>query len=217
MAKRHISIDFDFPPDEPSEAHAARIRQVFGGLGWTVTQYGGGSSNVHRGSLDIESEDGRLDHPTLVAILKKLDIPLTEDTFTHTNILGDVSMERRSLTWAQCREADIADVHVEILGAAPAASIQWKDRRIPCIGVRCNVSPRGPAPLKTPLCIDVTAIRDNGRPLGGFATLSGAVWHPGERVFDVPVEEVVANVDLLVRILDIHRAGEVVFRSIPVL
>jgi hypothetical protein len=149
MATRHISIDYDFPPDEPSEVQASKIRQAFGELGWTMTQYGGGSSNVHRCCLDIESADRLLDHPTLLATLKRLGIPLTEDASTYTTISGDVSMERRSVEWAHCQEADIADVHLEVLAAAPAGSFQWEDRRLPRVGVRCAVSPQGSTPPDT--------------------------------------------------------------------
>src|SRR5262249_7259053 len=143
MANRRISIDYDFRPDEPSPDHASQIREAFAQLGWTVTYYGGGTSNVHRGFLDIESSDRQLDHPTLIATLKRLGIPLTGNAFTHTGISGDVSMDRRSVEWAHGREADIDDVHVEILDVTSRDPFQWQDRLVPQLGVRCIVSPRG--------------------------------------------------------------------------
>jgi hypothetical protein len=217
MANRRISIDYDFRPDEPSGSHASQIRQAFGELGWTVTQYGGGSSNVHRCYLDIESADHQLDHPTLIATLKRLGIPLTQDPSVYTSISGDVSMERRSFDWPRCREADVGDVHVEVVDVTPRGPIQWKGRLVPQVGVRCIVSPCGNEYLKVPLCMEVTALGEDDKPLGsGLRTYSGPLSRPGETVCELPVEREVATVNLLVRILDIHRAGEVMFRSVPV-
>jgi hypothetical protein len=87
MAKRRVSISYDFRPDEPSDGQETQIRQAFAELGWAVTYYGGGSSNVHRCYLDIESDDRDLDRPTLVATLKRLGIPVGDDT----SIYGDLS------------------------------------------------------------------------------------------------------------------------------
>lgn len=86
MAKRNISIAYDFRDDEPSGGQETHIRQAFAELGWTVTGYGGGSSNVHRCFLDIESDDRDLDRPTLVATLTRLGIPVGDTTDIH----GDV-------------------------------------------------------------------------------------------------------------------------------
>jgi hypothetical protein len=86
--KRYIIISYDFRPDEPSGAYEAQIRQAFGELGWIVTQYGGGSSNVHRCYIDIESEDHHLDRPTLVKTLERLGIPMGDIA-----IDGDLSPE----------------------------------------------------------------------------------------------------------------------------
>jgi hypothetical protein len=213
MAKRCISISYDFRPDEPSGGQEMQIRQAFADLGWTVTYYGSGSSNVHRCFLDVESDDCQLDHPTLIATLMRLGIPLTEDPSTYTTISGDMSMARRSEEWGYCQEADMADVHLQILDVTPGGSFQWKDRRVPCLGVRCIVSPHGSKTLRFPVCMRVTALRTEGNPLGHA---EGPLWHPGERAFEAPTEEPVASFDLLVRILDIHRAGEVVFHSVTV-
>ena len=78
--KRHIAISYECRPDEPSATapYEAQIRQAFAELGWTVTQYGGGSSNVHRCHIDIEADDRELDRPTLVAMLKRLGIPIDD-------------------------------------------------------------------------------------------------------------------------------------------
>jgi hypothetical protein len=215
MANRHISIDYDFRPDEPNEAYTRQIRQAFAEFGWTVTQYGGGSSNVHRCFLAIESEDRPLDHPTLIATLKRLGIPLTENPFTGTLIAGDVSMERRSVEWAHGRAADVADVHVEFLDVAPRGSFELEGRRVPQLGVRCIVSPRGTSPLRFPLAMEVIALREDEKRLGFFHRTVTSSSHLGETILNIPTAEQVATVHLLVRLLDMHRAGEVVFRSVP--
>jgi hypothetical protein len=90
MAKRRISISYDFRDDEPSKDYESQIRQAFADLGWTVTYYGGGSSNVHQCYLDLESDAPQLDRPTLLATLRRLGIPLGDNTFIHS----DVSPER---------------------------------------------------------------------------------------------------------------------------
>jgi hypothetical protein len=51
--------------------YEAQIRQAFAELGWTVTQYGGGSSNVHHCPVDIQSDDRELARPTLIATLER--------------------------------------------------------------------------------------------------------------------------------------------------
>jgi hypothetical protein len=212
MASRSIYITYP-PSDTPS---GDQVRRAFAELGWAVKHYGIGSSSLERDALDIESEDRPLDHPTLIATLKGLGIPLAEDQFNHTDIIGDVAMARQSVEWAHGRGAEIEDVHLEILGVTPQGSVQWQDRLVPRLGVRCSISPRGSGTLRYPLCIEVKGLRDDGRPLSRLATHSGALWHTGEATFEVPTEEPVAVVHLLVRILDIHRAGEVLFRSVPV-
>ena len=87
--KRHIVISYDCRADEPSATapYEAQIRQAFAELGWTVIQYGGGSSNVHRCHIDIQSNGPELDRPTLIATLERLGIPVGDDT----SISGDVS------------------------------------------------------------------------------------------------------------------------------
>jgi hypothetical protein len=90
MSKRHISISYDFREGEYSVWQEAEIRQAFAELGWTLTQYGGGSSNVDRCSISIESEDRDLDRPTLIATLERLGIPVGDNT----GIYGDLSPER---------------------------------------------------------------------------------------------------------------------------
>ena len=85
--KRQIAISYDCRSDEPSAVYSAQIRQAFAELGWTVTQCGGGSSNVHRCHIDIESDASELDRPALVATLKRLGIPVGDDL----SISGDVS------------------------------------------------------------------------------------------------------------------------------
>jgi len=86
--KRHIVISYDCRPDEPSATapYEAQIRQAFAELGWAVTQYGGGLSNVHRCYIDIQSDNRELDRPTLVTALQRLDIA-GDDVSIH----GDVS------------------------------------------------------------------------------------------------------------------------------
>jgi hypothetical protein len=85
--KRLIVISYDCRPDEPSAAYRAEIKQAFAELGWTVTQCGGGMSNVHRCFIDIEADDRELDMATLIATLERLGIPVGKDT----GIEGDVS------------------------------------------------------------------------------------------------------------------------------
>jgi hypothetical protein len=212
MAKRLIYITY--PPS--AAADGDEVRRAIAKLGWTVMHYGIGSSSMERDALDIESEDRPLDHPTLIATLKDLGIPLAEDQFNYTSIIGDVAMPRQSVEWAHGREADIGDVHLEVLDVTPQGSVQWQDRLVPRLGVRCIISPRGSSPLRFPLCLEVKGLREDGKPLSGLATYSGELWHTGEATFEVPTEEPVAAVHLLVRILDIHRGGEVLFRSVPV-
>jgi hypothetical protein len=84
--KRRISISYDFRPDEPGEGQGAQIQQAFAELGWAVTYYGGGSSNVHRCYIDIESDDRDLDRPTLIATLVRLGIPVGGDTSIHGDL-----------------------------------------------------------------------------------------------------------------------------------
>jgi hypothetical protein len=212
MAKRLIYITY--PPS--AAASGDEVRRAIAEVGWKVTHYGIGSSSMDRDALDIESEDRPLDHPTLIATLKDLGIPLAEDEFNYTSIIGDVAMLRQSVEWAPGRGADIEDVHLEVLDVSPQGSIQWQDRLVPRLGVRCIVSPRGSSALRYPLCMDIKGLREDGKPLSHLATYSGALWHTGEVTFAVPTEELVAAVHLLVRILDIHRAGEVLFQSVPV-
>jgi hypothetical protein len=192
------------------------VRRAFAELGWTVKHYGIGSSSMDRDGLDIESDDRALDHPTLIATLKGLGLPLSEAQFNYTDIIGDVAMMRHSVEWGHTRGADIDDLHLEIADVNPQGSVQWQDRLVPRLGVRCVISPRGSTPLRFPLCMEVKGFREDGTPLSRLATYSGALWHAGEARFEVPTDELVTAVDLLVRILDIHRAGEVLFRSVPV-
>src|SRR5438067_3047648 len=119
MAKRSIYITYP-PSDTPS---GDRVRRAFAELGWTVKHYGIGSSSLERDALDIESEDRPLDHPTLIATLKGLGIPLAEDQFNHTDIVGDVAMARQTVEWAPGRGADIEDVHLEVLDVAPQGTV----------------------------------------------------------------------------------------------
>lgn len=217
MPERHISISYNFRPDEPSGGQESEIRRAFAALGWKVTQYGGGSSNVNRCYLDIESADQPIDHPTLITTLKALGIPLAEDPSNHTDIHGDVSMERRSVEWAHCREADIDDVHLEVLGVTPSNPFEAEGRLIPQVEVRCVVSPRGNRRLRFPLGLEVAALGKDDKPSSRWVVCSGSVSRPGEIVFEVPMEPQAATVDLLMRVLDIHRAGEAVFRVVPVL
>jgi hypothetical protein len=212
MAKHSISISY------PPYAHpdTEQVRRTFAELGWTVTYYGIGSSNLERDAIDVESDERPLDHPTLLATLRGLDIPLVEDPFNYTSISGDVSMARQSVKWEPGRGADIEDVHLEILDVRPHGSFEWQDRFVPRLGVRCIVFPRGNDPLKFPVCIDVRALREDGQPISRLAILGGPVWQAGETTFEVPMDEPVDTIQLLVRILDLHRAGEVLFRSVPV-
>jgi hypothetical protein len=213
MAKRSIYITYPLAPTAPG---GDQVRRAFAELGWTVKHYGIGSSSMDRDGLDIESEDRPLDHPTLIATLKGLGIPLAEDRFNNTSILGDVEMPQQSIDWAPRRGADVEDMHLEVVDVTPHGSLQWQDRLVPRLRVRCTLSPRGSAPLSYPVRMEVRGLREDGRPLSRLVTDSGPLWNTGEATFEVPAEEPVAAVHLLVRILDIHRASEVLFRSVPV-
>jgi hypothetical protein len=213
MAKHSISITYPLANPTPS---GDQVRRAFAELGWTVTHYGIGSSSMDRDGLDIESDDRPLDHATLIAALKSLGIPLSEQQFNDTGIIGDVAMARQSVVWAHSRGADIEDVHLEIVDLTPHGSVQWQDRLVPRLGVRCIISARGSIPLRYPLGMAITGLGEDGMPLSRLATYSGPLWRGGEVTFEVPTEEPSAAIDLLVRILDIHRAGEVLFRSVPV-
>ena len=96
MAKHSISISYPLSNATPS---GDQVRRTFAELGWTVAHYGIGSSSMERDGLDIESDGRPLDHPTLVATLKGLGIPLSEDQFNDTSIIGDVAMARQSVAW----------------------------------------------------------------------------------------------------------------------
>ena len=213
MAKHSISITYPFSNPTPSADH---VQRAFAELGWTVTHYGIGSSSMDRDGLDIESDGRTLDHPTLIATLNSLGIPLREQQFNDTTIIGDVTMARQSVAWAYSRGADIEDVHLEIVDVTLQGSVQWQDRLVPRLGVRCIISARGSSPLRCPLGMEIKGLREDSKPLSQLATYSGPLWHAGEVSFEVPAEEPSAAIDLLVRILDIHRAGEVLFRSVPV-
>ena len=213
MAKYSISVTYPLPHTTPS---GDRVRRAFAELGWTVTHYGIGSSSMDRDGLDIESEGRQLDHPTLIATLNSLGIPLSEQQYNDTTIIGDVAMARQSVAWAHSRGADIEDLHLEIVDVTPQGSVQWKDHLVPRLEVRCVISPRGNSPLRCPLGMEIKGLRADGKPLSHLGTYSGPHWHTGEATFEVPTEAPSAAVDLLVRILDIHRAGEILFRSVPV-
>jgi hypothetical protein len=213
MAKRLIYITY---PPANTAANGDQVRQAFAELGWTVKHFGIGSSSMDRDGLDIESEDRPLDHPTLIATLKGLGIPLAEDQSNYTSIIGDVAMPRQSVEWVDHRGADVGDMHLDILDVTPKGSVQWQDHLVPRLEVRGVVSPRGSSSLRCPLCFQVKGLREDGNSLSRLASYGGALWHSGEITFEVPTEEPVTEIHLLVRILDIHRAGEVLFRSVPV-
>lgn len=219
--KRHISISFYFGHSDPSHSE---VEQAFAELGWTVVHYGGGSSNIDRCYLTLESEDGHMDHPTLKATLTRLGIPLTEDT----SVFGDLPVERKlDIYWTECRAVSIQDVHLEILditpgepGRFPTKAGSTKTRLVPSVNVRCMLSPHGDGPLEFPLVIKVDAFSEDNKPLAAGSinwtsgeTLSGSK----EIVVGIPIgNKRLAALNLLVRIFDIHRAGEVMFRSVPV-
>jgi hypothetical protein len=61
--KCRINVSYAFRSDEPSGVYEAKIRKAFAELGGVVTDYGGGSWNVHWWYIDIESDDRALDRP----------------------------------------------------------------------------------------------------------------------------------------------------------
>lgn len=83
MALRHITFSYEFRDNEPSGGQEEEIRQAFAELGWKMTYYGGGSSNVHKCSVDLEAEDRTLDQKTMHATLTRLGIPTGDDSFIH--------------------------------------------------------------------------------------------------------------------------------------
>jgi hypothetical protein len=212
MAKRSISVTY---PLSASGVSGDQARRAFAELGWTVKHCGIGSSSMDRDGLAIESNDRPLDHPTLIATLKGLGVPLSEQQFNHTDIIGDVAMARQSVDWVQSRECAVGDVHLEILAVTSQGAVRRQDRLVPRLVVRCLISPRGSSSLRYPVCMEVKGLHEDGSPLSRLATSSGPLWHAGEATFEVPTEEPVAAIDLLVQILDIHRAGEVRFQSVP--
>jgi hypothetical protein len=129
---------------------------------------------MDRDGLDIESEGRPLDHSTLIATLKSLGIPVSEDQFNYTSIIGDVAMARQFVAWAQSPGADIEDVHLEILDVAPQGSVQWQDLLVPRLAVRCLISSRKSSSLRCPLCMEVEGLSEDGKPLSRLATSRGA-------------------------------------------
>ncbi len=217
MSKRSISINYDFRPDEPVGGQESEIRQAFAQLGWSVVQYGGGSSNVHRCGLVIESETSELDHPTLINTLAKLGIPLSSDQFTGTSIYGDVLMHRQTVEWRNSHGVAIQDVHLEVLEVAHLAKAEWLDAGeeglIPTVGVKYRISTHKTQALQFPVDLSIQLIHANGKELGKS---HGPTWRAGEFTARPTATDKTATVDLLVRILDIHRAGEALFRTVPV-
>src|SRR5262245_2121065 len=176
MAGRTISITYDFRPDEPSGGQEASIRQAFEELGWRVTYYGGGSSNVDRCYLDIESDTRDLDHPTLIATLKRLGIPLSADPLTGISIYGDVAMESQAVDWAHGREHVVQGVRLKVSNVVVLSKDKWFDGGakgiLPVARVQCEMTPASGTVLRAPFSLTVEASTDDGR---GIAS-SGMNW-----------------------------------------
>ena len=216
ISTRRHTIDYHFHPGQPCDERRKKVEREFAELGWKVIQYSG-SSNLHRVGIDIESSSCELDHATLIATLAKLDVPLSSDPFTGTHLYGDVAMKRCSVAWETSHQATVEDVRVEIQEVELLDRKEWfyagEKGLVPVIGLTCRVGPSGPAPPRFPVEIAFGIHRPDGKSLGGS---SGPLWRTGPARFTANMSDVTPMIDLDVRILDIHRAGEIMFRSVPV-
>jgi hypothetical protein len=222
MAKRTISITYDFRPGEPIGGQEADIRRAFEELGWRVTYYGGGSSNVDRCYLDIESGGPELDHPTLIATLRRLGIPLSEDPLTGISIYGEVAMEARAVGWAVGREHLIQGVRLKVSNVVVLPKDKWFDGGakgiLPVARVRCEVTPAPGTVLRAPFVLTVEASTDAGEPVAS----SGMNWPTATSVARDSIIDLILNrrpsetLTLTLRALDLHRAWQVAFRGVPV-
>jgi hypothetical protein len=208
MAKRLIHIEF-FAGGEPNEETLAEMKQAFADLGWILDFSIGGGSNVDRWGLSFTAEDSEMPYATLMAMFRRFGLPLD---YCGPFLYGDVSMMRQSVDWPRVRGADVEDVHLETLDITVSGSFHWPDRLVLEAGVRCVVSPRGDPGLPPPSFWAVALDADD-KPLSDWnAYSSGGSW--GGTVLRLGSSgQLTPPVNLLVRIMDLHRAGEVVFRS----
>jgi hypothetical protein len=222
MASRTIGIGYDFRPDEPSGGQEADIRRAFGELGWRVNYYGGGMSNVHRCFLDLESDTNELDHPMLIATLRRLGIPLSDDPFTGISIHGDVAMPRQTADWADGCEHVVQGVRLKLSAVTVLSKDQWFDGRanglLPTARVRCEVSSATGSALPTPFVLNVEV----GTPGGDVLGSTESHWLSTESLTRDPSAEIILKhlppetATVALRALDVHRAWKVVFRSVRV-
>jgi hypothetical protein len=222
MAERSISVSYNFRPDEPSGGQEADIRRAFAALGWRVTYYGGGMSNVDRCFLDIQSDTAELDHPTLIATLQEVGIPLSDEPYTGTSILGDVAMESHAVDWAPGREHVIQGVRLAVSPVTVLGRDQWFDGEadglLPTARIGCDVSLADPTAVQTPFDVRAEARTGGGEVLGnggmGCSPAAGARHADGQMILvRLPPE----TVDLHLRVLDLHRAWRVLFRGVRVI
>jgi hypothetical protein len=214
MSKRSIHVSHLLQPGAPTERITEELRRKFADLGWTVTFYGGVSPDWDE--LHIESKDHELDYPTLIATMASSGVPLYErDTY----ISGDLLIERQYVDTTMRRDAKIGDLRLEILDVtAGGPEVVPHDRLIYPLRVRCTITSCDGKGLQFPLDMDISALREDEEHLGkgGIRMASGSLSASQQITIKVPASEQVEVVNLVVKILDVHRAGEVVFRSLHV-
>jgi hypothetical protein len=91
-------------------------------------------------------------------------------------------MTRQSVEWPRQREADVEDVHLEILGIALRGSVQWQGRVLREAEIACVVSPRGNQPLPPVGFDQVRLLGEDDKPLSGWGTSGGVAsehWRNG--------------------------------------
>jgi hypothetical protein len=214
MPKRSIHVSHLLQPGAPTESISEELRRKFADLGWTVTFYGGVSPDWD--ALHIESEDHELDHPTLIATLASSCVPLYE---RHASIYGDLLLERQYVDATKRRDAKIGDLRLEILDiTADGPKTMLPDRLIYPLRVRCTITPCYGKGLQLPLDMNISALRADDQNLGtgGIRMDGGSLSAPQQITIEIPASEQAGVVNLLVKILDVHRAGEVVFQSLQV-
>jgi hypothetical protein len=227
MAKRFIHLEF-YTGGEPSEGNLALMTRAFADLGWKLDYSFGGGSNVDRWGLTLESEDSAMTYAALLATLRQFEIPVPADPSGLSvsdpycpliQIGGDWPMPRQTVEWPLQRAADVGGLHLEILGIALCGECYWQDRRLREAEIRCVLSPRGNQPLPLPVVFtEVRVVGEDDKPLSDWNSETFGEGRIGETVFKLStsVEQPTSPVNVFMRILDLHRAGEVVFRSVPV-
>ena len=187
-----------------------------------MAYHGGGMSNVDRCFLDVESDTHELDHPTLIATLRRLGIPLSDDPYTGTHIQGDVAMECQSADWAPGRGHVIQGVRLAVSAVRVLGRDRWfdgeSDGLLPTARIGCDVSLADPRAIQSPFVLDAKASTDGGEALG-----TGGVRCPpvGPEVRRTDGEVILKRlppetVTLDLRVLDLYRAWRVVFRGVRV-